>query len=210
MKKNAMLVIALVISTFAFAQVKQGGHRNGGGQAEKMKEVLSLSDEQYASVKSVNQKYTEKFRELRKESSTSREDYRKLQEEKRSEINAVLTEAQQQSWKEYRAEQRAERKNSFENRKKERMEKMKSSLDLSDDQVKKLKDANRKFAEQRRALMSDSSLTKEQKKTKFKALSGEQNTMVKGILSPEQYEKWKSERRPHGHQKRGDQKRGKR
>lgn len=204
-----MLVIALVISTIAFAQVKQNGHRNAGGQAERMKEVLSLSDEQYASVKSVNQKYAEKFREMRKESSTSREDYRKLQQQKRSEINSVLTDAQQQTWKEYRAEQRTERKKSFENRKKDRIEKMKSSLDLSDDQIKKLQDANQKFAKQRKALMTDSSLTKEEKKTKFKALSGEQDAAVKGILSPEQYKKWKSERRPHGHQKRGDQKRGK-
>jgi hypothetical protein len=204
MKKNVMMVIALVISTVAFAQVKQNGHRNAGGQSDKMKQVLSLSDEQYASVKSVNQKYAEKFKELRKDGGTSRDDFRTLQQERRAEINAVLTEAQQQSWKEYRAEQRAQHKKSFDSRKQDRMEKMKTSLELSDDQVKKLQDVNRKSAEQRKALMSDTALTKEEKKAKFRALSAEQDAAVKGILSPEQYEKWKNERTAH----RGKQKRG--
>ena len=209
MKKNVMLVVALLISSIAFAQMKQSGHRNGGGQAEKMKEVLSLSDEQYASVKSVNEKYAERFKQLRQGNSESRDDYRKLQQERRSEINAVLTEAQQQSWKEYRTEQRAGRKKSFESRKMDRIERMKSSLDLSDDQIKQLQEANRKFADQRKNFMSDSSLSKEEKMAKFKTLAGEQNAAVKGILSPEQFEKWKSERRHHGDQKRGERKRGK-
>lgn len=203
-----MLVVALLISSIAFAQMKQNGHRNTGGQAERMKQVLSLSDEQYASVKSVNQKYADKFKELRQDGTGSRDEYRKLQAERRAEINAVLTEAQQQSWRDYRVAQRAERKKSFQGRNKDRMEKIKSSLDLSDEQVKKMQETNRKFADQRKALMGDSSLTMGKKREKFKALSGEQDAAVKGILNAEQYEKWKEEKRSYRDQNRGDRKHG--
>lgn len=205
MKKNVMLVIALLITSIAFAQTNHKGQRVG--QTERMKEVLSLSDEQYATVKSVDKKYAEKFKELRQEKATARENYRKLHEEHQAEINKVLTEAQQQSWKEYRAQQRAEHKKAFEDRRQKRASEFKSTLNLSDEQINKLKDTNKKFGEQRRELMKDSSLSKEEKKAKFKSLFGEHEAAIKEILTPEQYEKWKSERKSH-HGKKHQLKRG--
>jgi Spy/CpxP family protein refolding chaperone len=76
MKKSLILVGAMVISTFIFAQ------------RESMKSVLSLDEAQYASIKEINKKYGEKHQDLNKE--------------RRSEIAKVLTPEQNSNWKAYK------------------------------------------------------------------------------------------------------------
>lgn len=71
-----MLVGALMISTFIFAQ------------KESMKTVLSLDDAQYASIKEINQKYGQRHQDLNKE--------------RQAEIGKVLTPEQNSNWKAYK------------------------------------------------------------------------------------------------------------
>lgn len=76
MKKSLMLVGAMMISTFIFAQ------------RESMKDVLALNDAQTASIKEINKKYGQKHQDLNKE--------------RQAEINKVLTPEQQSTWKGYK------------------------------------------------------------------------------------------------------------
>jgi hypothetical protein len=76
MKKSLMLVGAMMISTFIFAQ------------REAMKDVLALNDAQAASIKEINKKYGEKHQDLNK----GRQD----------EISKVLTPEQNSNWKAYK------------------------------------------------------------------------------------------------------------
>ncbi|HZY82279.1 MAG TPA: hypothetical protein VFE50_22295 [Cyclobacteriaceae bacterium] len=76
MKKSLMLVGAMMISTFIFAQ------------RESMKDVLALNDAQTASIKEINKKYGQKHQDLNKE--------------RQSEINKVLTPEQQSKWAGYK------------------------------------------------------------------------------------------------------------
>lgn len=76
MKKSLLLVGAMMISTFIFAQ------------RESMKSVLSLDDAQYASIREINKKYGEKHQDLNKQ--------------RRAEIEKVLTPEQNSNWKAYR------------------------------------------------------------------------------------------------------------
>jgi hypothetical protein len=76
MKKSLMLVGAMMISTFIFAQ------------RESMKDVLALNDAQAASIKEINKKYGEKHQELNKE--------------RQAEIGKVLTPEQNSNWKAYK------------------------------------------------------------------------------------------------------------
>jgi hypothetical protein len=76
MKKSLMVVGAMMISTFIFAQ------------RESMKDVLALNDAQYASIKEINKKYGQKHQDLNKE--------------RQAEISKVLTPEQNSSWKAYK------------------------------------------------------------------------------------------------------------
>lgn len=76
MKKSLMLVGAMMISTFIFAQ------------RESMKDVLALNDAQEASIKEINKKFGQRQEDLQKE--------------RQAEIAKVLTPEQNSNWKAYK------------------------------------------------------------------------------------------------------------
>ena len=119
MKKSLMLFSAMVISTLMFAQNDAAPQRSRG---ESMKSVLSLDDKQMSSIEEINKKYHEKGQEQRKG----------LNDQRRAEINKVLTPEQSKKWADYKKER-------TEKFAKMRDEKLKRDLSLSDDQLTKLK-----------------------------------------------------------------------
>jgi hypothetical protein len=121
MKKSLMLFSAMVISTLMFAQNDAAPQRHGGNR-ETMKTVLSLDDKQSSSIEEINKKYREKGQEQRKG----------LNEQREAEISKVLTPEQNKKWTDYKKE----RKEKFA---KARDERVKKNLNLSDDQLSKLK-----------------------------------------------------------------------
>ena len=121
MKKSLMLVGALVISTFIFAQNDTAPQRPGGPR-ENMKTVLSLDDKQMSSIDEINKKYHDKGVEQRKG----------LNEQREAEISKVLTPEQNKKWTDYKKE----RADKFA---KARDERLKKDLSLTDDQLNKLK-----------------------------------------------------------------------
>ncbi|HYI77302.1 MAG TPA: hypothetical protein VEW65_06745 [Chryseolinea sp.] len=81
-----------------------------GEHAQRMKERLSLSDEQTAKIKSIDKEFGEKFRALRNDSTLAREDVREkakdLRNDYRSKTKSVLTEEQVKKWEQQRADRK--------------------------------------------------------------------------------------------------------
>ena len=67
---------------------------------------------------------------------------------------------------------------------------IKKALNLSDDQVAKMKDARATLQGKMKAIKSDSGLSKEQKMAQVKDAATAFDGQMKGILTPEQYTKW--------------------
>jgi Spy/CpxP family protein refolding chaperone len=63
-------------------------------------------------------------------------------------------------------------------------------LDLTADQQPKFKAALESMNQQLKELRQDASLTAEDKHAKVKTIREQTNESIKGILTPEQYEKW--------------------
>ncbi len=122
MKKSLMLVGALMMSTFIFAQKDAAPQEHRGDRGETMKTVLSLDDAQQSSIQEINKKYREKGREMGKD----------LNKQRQNEISKVLTPEQNKKWDAYKKE----RADKFA---KARDERIKNRLDLTDDQLKTLK-----------------------------------------------------------------------
>jgi hypothetical protein len=78
--------------------------------AQRMKENLSLTDEQTSKIKSIDKEFGEKFRALRNDSTLAREDVREkakdLRHEYRSKTKSVLTEEQIQKWEQQKADRK--------------------------------------------------------------------------------------------------------
>ncbi|HMJ71164.1 MAG TPA: hypothetical protein VK508_19825 [Cyclobacteriaceae bacterium] len=134
MKKSLMLVGAMLISTFIFAQ------------RESMKTVLSLNEAQSASIKEIQKNYGQKHQDLNKE--------------REAEISKVLTPEQNSKWTTYKKERHERRIKEREDRMKsrfsltdEQMGKMKQLREehdtkmksiLSDEQYQKMKKRGRR------------------------------------------------------------------
>ena len=74
----------------------------------------------------------------------------------------------------------------------ERMQETAKELNLTDEQKQKLQDILREKLEKLRGLKDDTSLTREEKMEKVKAVREEITSEVKNILTPDQFDKWKA------------------
>jgi Spy/CpxP family protein refolding chaperone len=109
MKTGFVFAGLMVMGIVTFGQGWSGRH-HGSAMAsrgvDKMKSELSLTDDQVAKVKAINDKFTKSFEELRKDTTitiaASRAKARKLIADQRSQVNGVLTPAQQTKWAEHK------------------------------------------------------------------------------------------------------------
>ena len=74
----------------------------------------------------------------------------------------------------------------------DRMQQTAKELNLTADQKEKLQAIIRSQGEKLRDLRQDTSLSPEEKKTKFKAIRDSLTAEVKKVLTPEQFEKWQA------------------
>jgi Spy/CpxP family protein refolding chaperone len=196
MKTSVMVGAWMMAVTFLVAQPRSKDQQlHAGKQAEKMKTELSLDDTQYASIKSIDEKYASQHRMLWKDSTLAREEkavkHKALRTNQKNEIDAVLTPEQKTKWsayKEARAEKRKERMNE---QRAKRAERLKTALSLTDDQQTKMQQVNDAFKEKLSALRKDSKITKEQKQAELKKISADHEASIKTILSDQQFTKWK-------------------
>jgi Spy/CpxP family protein refolding chaperone len=212
MKKSLMMVMLTMISAFTFAQSHDRGHekhgKHGDGQIEKMKADLALTDNQYASIKDISEKYSAKQKALRGDSSARNEKYatmKTLRQEKEKEIQAVLTPEQKTKWATFNAQHDQARKAKSKERLESRDAKMKSALSLSDDQFAKMQMENKTFREKVMTLRDQSKNEKSRDNSAFKKLKTEHDAAIKNILTEDQFKKWTDSKRErknvhHGHE----------
>ena len=174
-----------------FAQERRHGHHHHD-LAGEMKKELSLNDDQYQRVKSVEESYRVKFQELRADSTKSKEEkgaaMRSLGAERRKAVEDVLTPDQKTTWLAAQASRREQHKADFKKASADRAQKLKTDLSLSDKQFEKVQAGQKTFHEKASQLRKQS-LTDEQRKAEFSKLRDEYRRDMKSILSKEQYKK---------------------
>ena len=210
MKRSLILAMLMMVSILTFAQKERKSPvERAAKQTDRMKSELSLSDQQYASIKGINEQYATKREALFKDQSLKGEERKAQSKELRvnqeKEINSVLTPEQKTKLDVLKKERAEKHKAKRIERGKTRAENIKKELALTDDQQQKMLQTTKAFKEKREKIKTDNSLTEENRKAAYKNLKNEYQSEVKGILSEEQFTNWqtmKAERKGKRHGKR--------
>lgn len=158
-----------------------GMHRRGGG--------IHYTPEQRKQVMAINTEYRKKSADLFKKDNITLREYKAglvaLQKEKKGKLEALLTQKQKDQLA-------ASRKRATENAQvmaAARMERLKIRLNLSDDQVAKLKTGQENFRAQIKSIHENTDLLPQQKMEQLKDLSAKRQDNFKSVLTPEQLSK---------------------
>jgi Spy/CpxP family protein refolding chaperone len=203
--KQILTAFALIMSMTLMAQKPVNPGARGLKQAERLKAELQLNDQQYASVRTINQKYAKEFVSVRNNEAMEKKEkhvqLKAMKQERAEDISAVLTPEQKVKWEKLRAENKEKKKAKVKQRK-ENIE----SLNLTAHQKTKMKEAHQAFKSKARALKAEEKSSKDDRKAAMKSLKLERDSEVRKILTDEQFAKWK-EMKKNGKKGRG---RGKR
>jgi periplasmic protein CpxP/Spy len=202
MKKLLIPMIAIFALTFsAGAQDKMGkkaqrGHHRHHGKAMLVKQ-LNFTEDQKKSAKLINEDFRKKMKDLNTQDQITvkemRERKKALMQDKKTRMNALLTAEQKAKLAQMKTDRQAKRAELAA----KRMDRMKTALNLSDDQVAKLK-ANRENLKVKAAkIKADQALSREQKKEQMIALKAEAKSFQSQVLTPEQLKKKEELRKNH-------------
>jgi hypothetical protein len=157
------------------------GWANRGGQH------IHYTPEQRQQAMAINKDYRQKTQDLFKQDNITLKQYKAsllaLQKEKKDKLAALLTPQQKD-------EIAARRKNRDENmqvRAAAHLERLKLHLNLSDDQVAKLKAGQENLRNEFKAIHEADNLLPQQKMEQLKALMAKRNDTYKSVLTPDQY-----------------------
>lgn len=178
-------------STHKFHHEGRNGHgRHGNG--------VHYTPEQHTQLMTINKEYHQKSADLFKKDNISLKDYKAgvlaLQKEKKAKLQALLTPQQ----KEQMAQRR---KMADENRQvaeAARMEKLKLHLNLSDDQVTKIKAGQADLRTQFKSIHENDNLLPQEKMEQMKGLMAKGKDVFKSVLTPDQFTKFEQMMQRHG------------
>ena len=172
----------------------QGGfHRPGDrgfngrrGQGEGIR----YTPEQRKQVMAINKDYRTKAADLYKQDNLTLKQYKAglvaLQKDKKAKLEALITPQQK--------DQIARRKKMMEENMQVaeagRMERLKLRLNLTDDQVAKIKAGNASLRDQFKAIHENDNLLPQQKMEQMKDLMAKRKDVFKSVLTPDQYSKF--------------------
>ena len=193
MKKTIVgLAILLMAATAVTAQqpdasVKQPHHKqfrqHGRGVMAKK---LNFSDQQKEQFNSINSDYHKKMAELKKQDEITVKEMntrmKTLQQEHKAALQALLTPAQ----KDQLVKMKDERSKMAKVNARARAERLKIKLNLTDAQSGQLTGMRTEMTAKIKAIHSDNSLSRQQKKEQVKTLVTAQKEQLKSILTPEQ------------------------
>lgn len=198
MKKNIVLLGLMLMSTIIFAQRKVDPMERAARQTEKLKKELGLDEVQYKAIKAINEEYAGKQHSVWRDSSLSKErkrdSMRTLHQEKAEAFNKVLTKEQQEKLAVHRSEQLKKHQSRVARHRGDHAERMQKNLSLSDEQTSKIKSIEKAYGEKFKALRNDSTIAKEDVRSKAKQLREAYKEETKSVLTKEQYEKWESQK----------------
>jgi hypothetical protein len=173
----------------------RGGRQGFGGRGEHIR----YTPAQRTQVMAINKEYRQKAADLFKQDNSTLKQYKAgllaLQKEKKDKLAALLTPQQ-------KTEIATRRKRTDENRQVmevARLERLKLRLNLSDDQIAKIKAGQENLRSQFKAIHENESLLPQEKSEQMKTLMAKRNDTYKSVLTPEQYSQFeKMHHRPHG------------
>ena len=194
----ACLMIAgtFILGATAQQQNKMNGHKHHHGSWMAMKE-LNLTTEQKQSLQTNREEYKSQLSALNKNENISVKDARDqrfaLRKANHEKMMAILTPAQK-----YKLEQlKTERKTKQTAMAATRMDKMKAKLNLTDDQVAKIKASREAVQQQMKTIRDNDKLSRTEMKTQMLAVKEQNKNNIKSILTADQaakMEQWKQER----------------
>ena len=159
-------------------------HRGFGGG---MREHIRYTPEQRQQVMAINKDYRQKSQDLYQQDNLTLKQYKTgllaLQKEKKDKLAALLTPQQ-------KTEIATRRKEMDENRQVRevaRLEKLKLHLNLSDEQVAKIKAGQENLHSQAKAIHENDNLLPQEKMEQLKTLMSKRNDTYKSVLTPDQY-----------------------
>jgi len=191
MKKLLIPLIAIFALTATVnAQDKMGrkGHHNKH-QKGMMAKQLNFSEDQKKQAKAINEDSRKKMQELNKNESITVKEQRDrravIQKERKTKMDGLLTAEQKTKMVQLKAERKAKSEEHYA----KRLDKMKITLNLTDDQVTKLKAQHGATKAKFEKIKSNESLSREQKKEQMMALKAEVKDQHSKIFTPDQLKK---------------------
>jgi hypothetical protein len=175
-----------------------GHNRFGHNRFDRShREFVHYTPEQRKEVMAINKDYRQKREDLFKQDNITLKQYKAgliaLQKEKKAKVEALLTPLQkdQQTASRRLREDRAALMAST------RLERLRQALNLTDDQVSKLKTGQDNLRSQFQAIHNNDNLLPQEKREQMKALMTTRNDNFKTILTPDQYSKFQQIRSHH-------------
>ncbi|HEV2483886.1 MAG TPA: hypothetical protein VGS79_29685 [Puia sp.] len=162
------------------------GHRPGSDSLANAHRGF-YSPEQRKQLMAINKEYRQKSADLFKQDNITLKEYKAglvaLQKEKKDKMAALLT-PQQKEQVATRRERMDENRQVMEAA---RLERLKLRLNLTDDQVARIKTGTENLHNQVKAIHENDNLLPQQKREQMKALLAKRNDTFKSVLTPEQY-----------------------
>lgn len=170
--------------TYSHHKSKDGIHKHHEG----MMKDLNLTDAQKQQAKDLSIDYKKQITDL-KNSNLSADDYKakrqSIEKERKAKFESILTSEQQDKM----VQAKKNRSEKMKMMSQKRMDKMKTDLNLTDEQVSKIKEQRESSMSQAKAIKENASLTEDQKKEQLMNLrkSGKEGT--NSILTADQLRK---------------------
>lgn len=191
MKKSIVAVVALVMLAFS-ASAQHKRIQKHGQHKKAMAHQLNLSDAQKAQAKANHELFKKQMQELNKNENITVKEFRDrkaaLHKDHKAAMQNLLTPEQKAQMAQMKADKKAKRAEMSA----KRMDKMKQQLQLSDDQVAKMKAAREGLKTKLQAIKSNESLDRQQRKEQLMALKKDHKAQWDNILTAEQKEKLKT------------------
>jgi len=170
---------------------KMAMHRQGRGGFNGGPK-LNLSDDQKKQLKAINEDYHKQLTELQSNNSISLGDYKTklaaLHKSHREQITGIYTPEQ----KKMLADRRQKMQTRMHEMGAKNLDKMKANLNLTDDQVAKIKAQREELGTKAKAIRENTQLLPEQKREQIKELFTQQKEQLKSVLTPDQLTKFDS------------------
>jgi periplasmic protein CpxP/Spy len=209
LNKQTLVALAAVAGALSLQPLTRAADTNepappasgdrAGALRERMQETareLNLTDEQKQKLQTIVRERMEKLRDLRQDTSLSREEkmekVKAAREEITAEVKKVLTPEQFEKWKTKQGLLQAPAVGAAGGLGARLQEAIKD-LNLTDEQKEQLKPIYQEQTEKLRQLYQDSSLSMAEKLDKLKALHKEVGPKLKKVMNAEQYAKWEKD-----------------
>lgn len=199
-------ILVLAVATTQAQSADSTMHHRYGMRRGFDRPQIHYTADQRTQMLAINKEYRQKREDLFKQDNLTLKQYKAslltLEKEKKDKMAALLTPDQKNEL----AASRKRREENGQVREAAHLERLKLHLNLTDDQVAKIKTGNENLRSQGRAIHENDNLLPEQKREQMKALLAQRNDNYKSVLTPDQYtqfEKMMSHRRAGGMQFRG-------